>query len=124
MRIALHDGGAKVKEFIKDVPKANKPRKILAMLIHFGELKNGKTCKQCCHLKKYGWRGKNYYKCEVYGISNSEATDWRLYYPACGAFNVEAIEKRDLYKELWHEPKEKKDDEPLKGQMIIEGDTE
>lgn len=100
MRIALHDGWEKVKEFIKDVTKANKPRKILAMLIHFGELKNGKTCEQCCHLKKYGWRGKNYYKCEVYGISNSEATDWRLYYPACGAFNVEAIDKRDLYKEL------------------------
>lgn len=108
-----------MKEYIKDVPKSHKPRKILAMLIHFGELKNGKTCKQCCHLKKYGWRGKNYYKCEVYGISNSEATDWRLYYPACGAFNVEAIEKRDLYKELWHSPKEKKEDEPLKGQMSI-----
>ena len=43
MRIALHDGGEKVKEFIKDVTKANKPRKILAILIHFGELKNGKT---------------------------------------------------------------------------------
>lgn len=34
------------------------------------------------------------------------------------------IEKIDLYKELWHEPKEKKDDEPLKGQMIIGGDDE
>lgn len=101
-----------MKEHIKDVPKSNKPRKILAMLIYFGELKNGKTCKQCCHLKKYGWRGKNYYKCEVYGISNSEATDWRLYYPACGAFN---------YKELWHSPKEKKDDEPLKNQIKMEG---
>lgn len=45
MSITLHDGGEKVRKFIKDVPEANKPRKILAMLIHFGELKNGKTCK-------------------------------------------------------------------------------
>lgn len=101
-----------------DVPKAVKPRKILAMHIEFGKL-HGKTCKECCHLEKYRWRGKNYYKCKVYGISNSEATDWRLYYPACGAFNVDALEKRDLYKELWHSPKEKKDDEPLKGQISI-----
>lgn len=96
------------------------PRKILTMYLHFGKLVNGKTCKDCCHLKKFGWRGKNYYKCQIYGTSNSEATDWRLYYPACGAFNVVALEKRDLYKDQWHRPKEKKDEEPLPGQIKFE----
>lgn len=98
----------------------SEPRKILAMHMNFGKLVNGKTCKDCCHLKEFGWRGKNYYKCQVYGISNSEATDWRLYYPACGAFNVVALEKRNLYKELWHQPKEKKDEKPLPGQIEME----
>jgi hypothetical protein len=93
------------------------PRKILAMYLHFGKLVTDKTCKNCCHLKKFCWRGKNYYKCQVYGISNSEATDWRLWYPACGAFNAVALKKRDLYKDLWHSSKENKDEEPLSGQI-------
>lgn len=40
------------------------------------------TCGQCGHLRdEY-----RYFKCEVYGASASEATDWRKKWDACGAF--------------------------------------
>ena len=41
-------------------------------------------CKDCIHLKG----GVNEYrKCELYGNSASEATDWALSWQACGMFN-------------------------------------
>lgn len=44
----------------------------------------GKRCKDCSHLSG----GVNQYKkCEVYGNSASEATDWAQSYEACGMWN-------------------------------------
>ena len=44
----------------------------------------GKKCKDCRHLSG----GVNQYKkCEVYGNSASEATDWAQSYEACGLWN-------------------------------------
>lgn len=44
------------------------------------------TCKDCdnliCNIANHRW-----YKCLVYGNSASEATDWRVSYPACGMKN-------------------------------------
>ena len=40
-------------------------------------------CKDCPHIVRKVL-DRTYYKCLVYGDSNSEATDWRLKYPACG----------------------------------------
>lgn len=57
-------------------------RKILAMHKHFGTC-GVLRCKDCDHLK-HDVR----YKCELYGISRSEATDWRLSFQACGMYNV------------------------------------
>ena len=41
------------------------------------------TCGDCSNLVCHIW-DKRYYKCKVYGISNSEATDWALRWQACG----------------------------------------
>lgn len=60
-------------------------RKIDLMYRQFGKTE-GKFCKDCFNLYKRVW-DKAYYKCSVYGDSASEATDWRLRYPACGMFN-------------------------------------
>lgn len=61
-------------------------RKIDAMHAEYGY--GGGTCKDCIHLQRMTQRsGKVYYKCELYGDSASEATDWRVGYLACGMIN-------------------------------------
>ena len=60
-------------------------RKIELMHREFGA-SPGHKCQHCDNLI-VRHRDRRYYKCEVYGISNSEATDWRLSYDACGMFN-------------------------------------
>lgn len=60
-------------------------RKIDLMHRQFG-ICPGHKCKYCDNLI-VRHRDRRYYKCEVYGISNSEATDWCLSYDACGMYN-------------------------------------
>ena len=63
-------------------------RKIEAMYKLFGRYtgKQSKQCKDCCNFirKEYN---RTYFKCLVYGDTDSEATDWRASYEACGMFN-------------------------------------
>lgn len=73
-------------------------RKIEKMYILFGKA-DGK-CKDCEHYKHWG---KNQVcasalrKCEVYGITRSEASDWKAGYDACGLFpNKENPYDRDI----------------------------
>lgn len=60
-------------------------RKIDLMHQMFGKTEG--LCKDCSHYKRYHYRDKPYRKCEVYGITNSEASDWVGRYQACGLFN-------------------------------------
>ena len=46
----------------------------------------GNKCKGCAHLKTFRYHDKTYCKCEVYGITRSEASDWRQKYDACGLY--------------------------------------
>ena len=80
-------------------------------MFHYGN----NQCANCNHFLTYGWRGRNYFKCEIYGISNSEATDWRNSYIACGLFNKETPEK-NIYKSLQHNHKT---EGPIDGQIAI-----
>lgn len=84
-------------------------KKLIAMHKMFGKVK--KICGNCCHLK--GDKGC-YRKCELYGVSNSSATDWALSWQACGAFNLQNLPYTNIYKSLQHD---KKSDEPIKGQL-------
>ena len=63
-------------------------RKIHAMHKKFGTC-GGFLCKNCCHLISGVYHDKRYHKCELYGLSHSEATDWRLSNCACAMFDVE-----------------------------------
>ena len=56
----------------------------------------GKQCKDCCH-RICNERSRTYNKCECYGLSLSEATDFGVYQTACGLFNKET-DVRDVYK--------------------------
>ncbi len=62
-------------------------RKIQAMHTRFGTC-GVLQCRDCCHLISGSYHDKRYHKCELYGMSHSEATDWRLSYLACGMYNV------------------------------------
>lgn len=64
-----------------------KTRKIEAMHRRFGE-SEGLTCKCFKHLISGRYHDKVYHKCELYGMTHSEATDWRLSYTACGMYNM------------------------------------
>ena len=46
------------------------------------------TCRDCSHLIAHR-SNKTWYKCEVYGESSCESSDWRLKYQACGMYNQE-----------------------------------
>ena len=61
-------------------------RKIELMHRVFGAQGDGYYCRDCYHLCSYEAKRK-WYKCEVYGITQSEASDWRLSYPACRQYN-------------------------------------
>ena len=62
---------------------------------------SGLKCKTCPHLDAYcnGDCTRVWYKCHMYGVSNGEATDWRVGNQACGAFtmSVEEARKKKLY---------------------------
>lgn len=60
-------------------------RKIDLMHKRYGKT-IGMICGNCDHFFVRTW-DKRYFKCEVYGDSSSEATDWAKRYAACGLFN-------------------------------------
>lgn len=62
-------------------------RKIELMHYCFGKDEKHK-CRDCDNLIKQIYN-RTYYKCSVYGETDSEASDWRLKYTACGMFNKE-----------------------------------
>lgn len=88
-------------------------RKIDAMHHYYG-LASGR-CENCPHFseKRYS---RTYHKCLVYGDSNSEATDWRRGYQACGLIDRPFPEgDARIVKMITAN----RDDEPLPGQMSI-----
>ncbi len=75
----------------------------------------GAACKDCGYYRSYEYRGKKYRKCAIYGITNSEASDWRASYIACGLFpdrpyhgETDVITMRD-----------RDEEKPLEGQTTI-----
>ena len=61
-------------------------RKGEAMRQIFGEVSD--RCQWCIHLKQHSY-GRNYYKCELYGNTCCEATDWKKSERGCGMMNQE-----------------------------------
>ena len=77
----------------------------------------GKKCKDCMHFYRNETRaGKLYRKCEVYGNSNCESTDWNASFEACGLFNTET-EQRDMIHTFMPQRKMR---EELEGQMSLD----
>lgn len=47
------------------------------------------TCKECSNYIRIRYRDKMLRKCQVYGLTHSEASDWAGKWTACGMFNQE-----------------------------------
>lgn len=95
-------------------------RKIDAMHERFGKC-GGLLCRDCNHLVHRQWGDRKFYKCELYGLSHGEATDWRISYTACGMYDMPYDAARvteTVLEQILHEPKKK--NEPLEGQIRLE----
>lgn len=73
-------------------------RKIDLMHKLYGEIPDRK-CKDCQHLCSYT-ANRKYYKCECYGQTASEATDWRLKWTACSLIDVEVLSEYPVVRNL------------------------
>lgn len=79
----------------------------------FGKTDKG-CCRECCHCLMKQVNGV-FYKCEVYGYSNSVATDFPVTFFGCGLFNKETS-LRNVYKERKGKSKEELQKEMLFGE--------
>ena len=93
-------------------------RKIELMHQMFGRSSSG-LCKECSHFGRIrvGDR-KLVRKCEVYGVTASEASDWCASYPACGLFNTDYV-GRNVIDFVRPEKKKEIDSEPIDGQITL-----
>lgn len=61
-------------------------RKINLMHRMFG-INQDRKCGDCDHFVEYNYRTKHLKKCECYGCTRSEASDWAKKWQACGLYN-------------------------------------
>lgn len=63
-------------------------KKIALMHQQFGRC-GVHSCKECTNFVKGRYHDRTLRKCQVYGLTHSEASDWAGKWPACGMFNRE-----------------------------------
>lgn len=92
-------------------------RKIELMHDIFGEC-SGEICADCEHLLSYRHHNRRVHKCCIYGDTRSEASDWKVHYPACGLFPNEmppgCVDVITLVRP------DKKEEEQIEGQITLE----
>ena len=62
-------------------------RKLDAMHCLYGKV-HGKKCGNCPHFIEGYYHDRKLMKCRAYGLSHSEATDWRKKWDACGLIDL------------------------------------
>lgn len=94
-------------------------RKINLMHQMFGTAAG--KCGDCDHLVEGRYHDRMLRKCEVYGLTHSEASDWAKRWNACGLFNKETNHKNvmRLVGAKRVQPKE-----PLEGQIGLEANND
>lgn len=93
-------------------------RKIDLMHKLFGTIPDRK-CKECDHLCSFE-ANRKWFKCENYGNTSSEATDWRLKWSACGLIDIPKRLELPVVKMLRFYNQEPKIESQCEGQMTIE----
>lgn len=92
-------------------------RKIDLMYELFGKA-DGK-CNDCKHYMVLDYHNRTYRKCEIYGITQSESSDWKASYDACGLFpdkEPKGVDKEIIRLGLG---REKKQEEQIDGQLNL-----
>lgn len=88
-------------------------RKIEAMYREYGK-DHAHRCADCPNLCVYT-ANKTWYKCAVYGVSGSAASDWAKKWTACGMYGKHLpADHVPLIRRL---PRAKRQEKPLDGQM-------
>ena len=113
-------GGVYVRQYEAEEEKEGEremsKRKIELMHEMFG--KNEKyCCAECDHFRKINYHDKTYRKCEVYGLTRSEATDWKASYVACGLAPYHTYMGKNIVEMV---TPHKDSHEPMSGQMSLE----
>ena len=72
----------------KGAPAYKSKYQIFKQLNHYRKGTTGECCKVCEFSIGFSYNGKNYYKCKLLGISNSQSTDIRLR-NVCDKFKME-----------------------------------
>ena len=93
-------------------------RKIDAMHKLFGMAPM--ECRECPHLTRVYARAKKYIKCRAYGLTSSEASDWKLSNIACGLIKEKLPENFVPVIERLKHAARPNIDIPVEGQMKME----
>lgn len=93
-------------------------RKIDLMHKLFGEL-YGRRCKDCQHLISHT-ANRKYYKCECYGDTASEASDWRLKWMACGLIDIPIYSGSPIVKQVRLLNWKPKENVQVEGQLVLD----
>lgn len=92
----------------------------IELMYSFFEIDNEKRqCKECSHFKSYMYRDKYYRKCDIYGDTRSEASDWSGKYISCGMFNKE-YKGEAIINFVERSCGKKLPEEPIEGQISFE----
>lgn len=98
-------------------------RKIHEMYRLFGA-SMGRRCDECDHFLTFEYHGKRYFKCELYGVSNGEGTDWRKGWTACGLINCIPADYDRWVPVSRRERHALKDKLPIDGQIDMEAEQD
>ena len=71
----------------------SKGRKPYQTMQELHGIKKGYTCETCVHCTCYPYHGRNYYKCDLWIVSNSEATDIRVKNDACKKYEGDIYDR-------------------------------
>lgn len=94
-------------------------RKIEAMHYLYGQ--KNEHCRDCDHFVKGRYHDTILRKCEAYGLTHSEASDWAGKHIACGLFNVPLPEHHQpVIKTKRYEADAIIPEQPIDGQIIME----
>ena len=95
-------------------------RKLELMYREFGKCENH-TCRECSNLVEFEYHSRTYRKCKVYGMTDSEASDWAKRWLACGMFNKQ-WNGGNIMRLVRPERKAKTeaDNTPIEGQLQME----
>ena len=73
-----------LREQLGGIKKSQRP--IRRMQGKHGMPAHGVTCGECAFLKTQNYGTRSFFKCALYSMSKSEASDFRKSWPGCGAF--------------------------------------